>query len=255
MKRDALIIIAVLLVGWHVALAEQKELNSPNKQGGWIIQEYNWENKQDYIYDWNDDSHPEALGVEFRGAGAQTHWNLVLKDGKTGNYIYKAYTFNCPHYGVFEKKGEAPIIFFRVLGNLKEVLTSDKESDIYPSPYPQLSTATYCCSSYYRLITYLDGSFQDVSSQYPNLLWQVTVKFSDSVGQNDEVDELWAVELLYYQTRTGMVIPDAWLNSVISTDFVRKKILSLIAHFQKNEDILVSFFQLEKNSLLSGRGK
>jgi hypothetical protein len=255
MKKNVILIVLSLLMGMRVAVANQKTSVLPSDQTEWVIREYTWENKQNYKHDWNRDGYPEILGVEFRGAGAQIHYNLVLRDGRTEKYIYKSYTFNCPHYGVFEKKGESPIIFVMVLGDLKEVLTSDKKSVIYPAPHPQYATAIVCCCNYYRLIAYRDGRFKDVSFEYPNLLWQLTASHCARVGQDDELDQLWAVELLYYQTRTGLVIPNEWLNAATFGELARKKMLSLIAHFQRNEDRFDRFFQMEKTSLLSGQRK
>ena len=231
MKKTVILIVLSLLMGMHVAVANQKTSVLPSDQTEWVIREYTWENNQNYKHDWNRDGYPEILGVEFRGAGAQIHYNLVLRDGRTEKYIYKSYTFNCPHYGVFEKKGESPIIFVRVLGDLKAVLAFQSAPVTYPAPYSDESTAIACCFCYYRLMAYRDRVFKDVSSEHSRLLWRLIsrdIAGSAYIGRDTKLTEIAVIDLLYYQVRTGRSIPAESIDETLSGKFSSAKILNMI---------------------------
>jgi hypothetical protein len=49
----------------------------------WIIAESTWNNEHEFTHDWNGDGHLETLRSDFLGAQARSHYNIVLKDGKS----------------------------------------------------------------------------------------------------------------------------------------------------------------------------
>jgi len=166
----------------------------------WIITESTWENEREFTYDWNGDGYAETLGTVFLSAGAQSHYDIVLSDGRSGDEIYRGYAFNGPSYGICTQGDDSPVIFIRVLGDLKAVLDSPLDSISYPAPPSEAATALTLCDSYDRLITYRDGSYIDVSGEYPRLLWLImaeTIRHaSEDLGTYDDLTEIRIIELL-----------------------------------------------------------
>jgi hypothetical protein len=237
-----------------------KEDSNPQKsQDPWRLHSSTRDDDQEYFVDWNHDGSPERLGTVFLGAGAQSHFNIVLSDGKTGNEIFCTYAFNSPRFGYFQKVDGASILFVKVLGNLKEVLDSPLDAITWPAPV-ESSTAVALCYSYYRLLEFREGRFMDASGDYPGLLWWLIKEnefyaFEDASELTDEIVEIKIVELLYFQIRTGVSVSSDLLRRdlPIQSGISQEKILQRMEQLAENKSHLAQYFALEKQALLANQ--
>jgi hypothetical protein len=227
-------------------------------ENGWTIACSSWRDEKSFSHDWDGDGFPETLESEFLGAAAQSHHDIVLKDGRTGKDIYRRYAFNGPGFGICSRKGEPSLMFIDSLADLQAVIDAPPDEVPYPASYSGAGTAVALLFSYTRLIAYRGGSYVDVSGEHPELLWHFMsgnvncIASHGSLGRDEEMTDLFFGLLAYYQVRTGRPGPRDWLYRTCScTD--RMTATDMLAEIERLSDAdgnLARFWKLEKRAIM-----
>lgn len=234
------------------------EPQAPEREG-WEVREIGNHDLEKFTHDWDGDGHNETLQAEFLGAGAQSHYDIVLTDGRTGAEIYRGYAFNVPRFGICTwEDAPSPVIFIKVLADLNAIVECAPDKVPYPAPDAHAGTATLLCYSYYRLISFRDGSWADVSGEYPGILWAYTSE--GSLGglddyDRDDPDELVAIrlaELAYYKVRTGRPVGRDRLQRELSgaDDGTIDLILAEVERLSAGDGNLAKFWKLERQAVI-----